>query len=67
MCLSGGEEAPQCPCSLLGVNAIDGCVTPSFGRDGAASVLSHWPQMACLMAVSVTDMWQREQIAKGAV
>lgn len=43
--------------SSLGVSTIDGCVSPSFGRDGAASVLNHWPQMACLMAVSVTDMW----------
>lgn len=59
------EEVPQCPSGLLGVNAIDGCVTPSFGRVGAASVLNHWPQMASLMAVSVTDMRQRQQTAKG--
>lgn len=58
---------PMYPSSLLGDNTIDGYATPSFGRDGAASVLNHWPQMACLMTVSVTDKGRREQIAKGAV
>lgn len=62
-----GGRFTRSPSSLLDVRAIDGCVTPSFGWDGAASVLNHWPQMASLMAVSVTDMQHREQIAKGGV
>lgn len=61
MCLSGGEEVPWCPGTLLDVSAIDSCASPSFGWDSSASVLNHWPQMASLMAMSVTDMWQKEK------
>lgn len=53
-----GAERERRLSRLLGVNTIDGGVTLSLGPRGAASVLNHRPQMACLMAVSVTDTWQ---------